>query len=81
MPVERVGEHAAEQYADASRRRTATKPKTPIALARSAGSVNSVIISESATARRDRAAETLHGASRDQQALRVGETAGQRRER
>jgi hypothetical protein len=49
MPVERVGEDAAEEDAERAPP-DATKPKMPIAFARSAGSVKSVIISERATA-------------------------------
>ena len=44
-----VGEHAAEQHADAAAAGQ-TKPNTPIALARSAGSVKRFMISDSATA-------------------------------
>jgi hypothetical protein len=49
VPVEHVGEDAAEQDA-VDPPPEATKPKTPIAFARSPGSVKIVIISESATA-------------------------------
>ena len=59
----------------------ATKPKTPIAFARSAGSVKSTMISESDDRRDDRAADALHGARRDQHPLRRREPAGERRER
>ena len=58
----------------------ATKPKTPIALARSAGSVKSVIISESDNGRGDRAADTLHRARSEQELLARREPADERRE-
>ena len=65
MPVERVGEHAAEQHAELPPP-AQTKPKTPIAFARSPGSVKSFISSASATADDDRAADALDRARDDQ---------------
>ena len=48
----------------------ATKPKTPIAFARSAGSVNSIIISDSATAETIGAADALHRSGDHEHLLR-----------
>ena len=56
-----------------------TKPNTPIAFARSACSVKSVISSE--RDRRDHGADPLNCAGGDKQLLRVGDPAGERRER
>jgi len=49
MPAEGIGEHAAEQDADATAARS-DETETPMALARSAGSGKRLIINESATA-------------------------------
>ena len=56
----------------------ATKPKMPIAFARSAASVKRVIISESATAETTAAPIPWTARARDQDLLRVREAARER---
>ena len=81
MPAERVGEDAAEEHADRSRRPAATNPKTPIALARSAGSVKRVMISESATAETTAPPSPCTARAAIEHALRAREPARQRGDR
>ena len=59
----------------------ATKPKKPIAFARSPVSVKRTMISESDDRRGDRAADALDGARDDEHPLRARQAARQRAER
>ena len=59
----------------------ATKPMTPIAFARSAGSVKSVMTSDSATTATTAPPSPWIGAGGDEELLRLGGAAGQRRDR
>ena len=69
VPAEQVGEDAAGEHA-ATPPPERTKPKTPIAFARSAGSVKRIMISESATAETTAPPRPCTARARDQQLLR-----------